>query len=260
MPILLSFCSSCDIAFIATDSEQDDNLYFTVNVSSSVRWGLILGISACLVLVAAVGIRLVNDLNQMSLDGLWVIEPEELKFADTPQVIGRGTFGLVLLGEYRGTWVAVKRAVPFKESKRKISVSNEGGKERESRQKHSSEEDDYVDLEAVRVGPSKPVGREALTRGISAAAFDMSMSTGSVKKSFLGTGKRFAASSFPKFSLGSWGKNSSGRYPLGRRGMAATIATRRKLKKDFIDEMRQLSNLRHPCVTTVMGKSSCETS
>jgi hypothetical protein len=29
----------------------------------------------------------------------------------------------------------------------------------------------------------------------------------------------------------------------------------RALKADFIAEMRQLSKLRHPCITTVMGKS-----
>ena len=28
----------------------------------------------------------------------------------------------------------------------------------------------------------------------------------------------------------------------------------RKLKNDFVEEMRYLSKLRHPCVTTVMGK------
>jgi serine/threonine protein kinase len=30
----------------------------------------------------------------------------------------------------------------------------------------------------------------------------------------------------------------------------------RKLKQEFVEEMRYLSKLRHPCVTTVMGKSS----
>lgn len=36
----------------------------------------------------------------------------------------------------------------------------------------------------------------------------------------------------------------------GRKSRAPTL---KQLKEDFMDEMRYLSKLRHPCVTTVMG-------
>lgn len=36
----------------------------------------------------------------------------EMKFNDPPVCIGLGTFGLVLLAEYEGTQVAVKRVIP----------------------------------------------------------------------------------------------------------------------------------------------------
>jgi len=39
---------------------------------------------------------------------------DELKFDEPPEIIGRGTFGLVLKAEYRGTEVAVKRVMPGK--------------------------------------------------------------------------------------------------------------------------------------------------
>ena len=48
------------------------------------------------------------------LDGIWRVKPSDLKFDDPPVVIGRGTFGLVLLSTYRGTTVAVKRVIPPK--------------------------------------------------------------------------------------------------------------------------------------------------
>ena len=47
-------------------------------------------------------------------DSIWRVIPSELQFDDPPVVIGRGTFGLVLLSTYRGTTVAVKRVIPPK--------------------------------------------------------------------------------------------------------------------------------------------------
>ncbi|EKX31508.1 hypothetical protein GUITHDRAFT_83074, partial [Guillardia theta CCMP2712] len=42
-------------------------------------------------------------------DSLWEVRRDELKFAEPIEVLGRGTFGIVLKAEYRGTNVAVKR-------------------------------------------------------------------------------------------------------------------------------------------------------
>jgi len=47
-----------------------------------------------------------------SREALWHIEPLELKYASPAIVLGRGTFGVVLQAEYRGTPVAVKRVIP----------------------------------------------------------------------------------------------------------------------------------------------------
>jgi len=45
-------------------------------------------------------------------DTLWAVKKCDLVFKDPPHIIGKGTFGLVLLAEYRGTVVAVKRVLP----------------------------------------------------------------------------------------------------------------------------------------------------
>lgn len=54
-------------------------------------------------------------------DSVWSVKSSELRFDDPPEILGRGTFGLVLLAEYRGTQVAVKRVIPPKIGKQRRS-------------------------------------------------------------------------------------------------------------------------------------------
>eukprot|EP00980_Cylindrotheca_fusiformis_P022371 scaffold9261_cov109-Cylindrotheca_fusiformis.AAC.3 len=65
-----------------------------------------------IVLVAAVAIFFFFERKRRQSDTLWHIKREELNFADPPEIIGRGGFGLILKAEYRGTDVAVKRVLP----------------------------------------------------------------------------------------------------------------------------------------------------
>lgn len=46
-------------------------------------------------------------------DAIWIVKPEELKFDEPAKAIGRGTFGLVLLAEYRGTQVSILSYIFF---------------------------------------------------------------------------------------------------------------------------------------------------
>jgi hypothetical protein len=45
-------------------------------------------------------------------DEMWLVCVEELHFGEPVEIIGQGSFGVVLLAEYRGTKVAIKRALP----------------------------------------------------------------------------------------------------------------------------------------------------
>lgn len=69
-----------------------------------------------LLVIICLGIILFLVRKKKSVDAAWSIKPSELQFDDPPEVLGRGTFGLVLLAEYRGTQVAVKRVIPPKEA------------------------------------------------------------------------------------------------------------------------------------------------
>jgi len=119
-------------------------------------------------------------------DSVWAVTMSDLHFDDPPEVIGRGTFGLVLLAEYRGTNIAVKRVLP-PPVKSKIGVTQifEGT---------TSAQKSVIDIKGVNSG-----------------------STGDTS-SIPGSSKSYEA-----------------------------------LKLDFILEMRAISKLRHPSITTIMG-------
>ena len=53
-------------------------------------------------------------------DSVWAVKTSQLQFDDPPKVVGIGTFGLVLLAEYRGTAVAVKRVTSSDGSKKSL--------------------------------------------------------------------------------------------------------------------------------------------
>jgi hypothetical protein len=64
------------------------------------------------ILLFLVGVYFYVELKQKQADSLWLIKPAEIRFGEPPVILGRGTFGMVVQGEYRGTQVAVKRVIP----------------------------------------------------------------------------------------------------------------------------------------------------
>ena len=117
-----------------------------------------------------------QDQNRKRADNIWIIQYSEVTFGNPPEVVGAGTFGLVVLGNYRGTDVAVKRVIP--PSRVKVTTS----------------------IDAIEEG----------------------------------------AQTF-KGELESFG--------YGPRSKYANAPSRAQLQSDFMEEMRYLSKLRHPCIT-----------
>lgn len=103
---------SCDTAFLESQSEElqvyidvlpPSPLSGPINVT---RDSLIAFVTAGTVLIIVI-VSIYRRKRQA--DSLWLAKRSEVHFDDPPQIIGDGTFGLVLLAEYRGTKVAVKR-------------------------------------------------------------------------------------------------------------------------------------------------------
>lgn len=190
--------------------------------SDDINLAVLIGVPLAAALFLAVTIFLFYENKRKQNDTVWQVKKHELQFDDPPQVIGRGTFGLVLLAEYRGTMVAVKRVIPPDRKKKKKKNGTSSGTK------------PFVDTD--------PSGWSSSHAGTASAAGYNSRSTGITSWGGIGLGSRSLA--------GTLSGESRSNSTIVKSGMA----NRKKLAQDFIEEMRHLSKLRHPCITTVMGK------
>lgn len=150
------------------------------------------------------------QVNKSKNDSVWQVKKEELIWPETQEIIGSGTFGVVLLAEFRGTQVAVKRVLPHRSPKSK------DGK---------------------------------------ASTVDMADTASSIGKySWDGTSAKDVASDIGSTGMKSGGSGGQKSGEYGTKSAALTNKTQqRALREGFMKEMRLLSKLRHPCITTVMG-------
>eukprot|EP00980_Cylindrotheca_fusiformis_P018330 scaffold5977_cov98-Cylindrotheca_fusiformis.AAC.7 len=168
-------------------------------------------------LAAAIGILLFFERKRRQTDSLWYIKKEELKFADPPEIIGRGGFGLILKAEYRGTDVAVKRVLP--------PLQGEGGeKQKGSIYSGSMDSSDGPQMKKQNKGKQQLGTLPVTDKGPIAHRVSI---TGPLRRA------------------------SDGRTSTIAIGSLET--SRSHLRKNFIKEMRVLSKLRHSCIATIMG-------
>ncbi|EGD74805.1 TKL/DICTY4/DRK protein kinase [Salpingoeca rosetta] len=195
------------------------------------------------VLVAGVYL-LIQYLHRRS-DNLWHINPVELKFEDPPECLGSGSFGIVLKAEYRGTMVAVKRVLPPM-TRRKVRVR--------------ADEEHLTLLEQLelRQKEKKSIG-EQMEQYFQEAAYAAGMLVGGAN------GESNHSSIGGSLASGRSGASGSKSSRKSLRSKGSSGLRRRKqlleLKRSFMKEMRTLSKLRHPCVTTFIGgvvESSCD--
>ena len=197
---------------------------------------MVIGLPVAALVLLGILIFLFYEHKRKENDSVWKVGRDELKFSDPPEVIGRGTFGLVLLAEYRGTQVAVKRVIPKRDGKTK-KIDDLAGTM-----------DDISDTRSTRSGtePSSNIGMRSGTGMKSGVGFKSGTASSMGTKSSIGT------------KSGWLGMTSSAlvtQLGLGSMVQRKNEATSwNKMKQEFMEEMRYLSKLRHPCVTTVMGK------
>jgi serine/threonine protein kinase len=300
---------------------------------------VLIGVIAALVVVvvAFIVVLIISVKKRKHEEGdVWRVMPSELIFSDPPEILGRGTFGLVVLAEYRGTKVAVKRVIPPK-SKAQITDSviaakgaavllrgrtasmdmvpkNASDIAKDSRHRTSSSSIGSCDLpQSIFDVPNFTPGENRIEKSLIHPKNKVAVTYG-VIDAIEPSALRRASSSFDSYrndpypdayrlaGLGGSSHSASGMSDLAhvsdnrieaptRRGsnddrghktvilkpgestfkglawklenfssiensMAAKScdeATHSRLVKDFMTEMRHLSKLRHPCITTVMG-------
>lgn len=216
-----------------------------------------------------------------------------------PEIAGRGTFGLVLLAEYRGTKVAVKRVIPPKAKTGGGGKSGDGDKrnggdgvgqgvdisKRRNPLLGSGDQSGILEelarpsddiVSPLIVNGSAPRSKSGMPRRLSndglfnfdnennimeQAAQDVdAMEAGFISKARMSgimesgiVSRKILTGSGSKLSLAAvaphgqentwtwWNKHVYKRDEYS------------KLKADFVQEMRQLSKLRHPCIVQIMG-------
>lgn len=240
--------------------KYDDN-----NFGTSVLLPAIL-VPAFAILVA-VALYVYYDHKKKRNDSVWLIKKDDLEYHDPPEVLGHGTFGLVLLAEYRGTQVAVKRVIPPKNSTAKNATQTTKIFEAEDFDFNHADENAPSSM-GLRSGSLNVTDRTLTTKKFQRLSSNLS----SVEE---GMPLQQQEVVFPiPVDIPEEGPNASTdllsvKSPSSSSSQARTNkksvfgARVRKylgfkdeydlLKDDFVHEMRHLSKLRHPCITTVMG-------
>ena len=237
------------------------------------RVGLLIGVPITFVAILGLIVFLFYENKRKKNDAVWQVAREELDFGSPPEIIGRGSFGLILLAEYRGTQVAVKRVIPPRAEKKDKGTDNvKGDGTGISSGTHSGISGDSSGLSGGTSSygsnnsnndknaslPSK-IGSMSLSRshsmnsGLSSSVRMTSTLRGNDNIMF-GNPANWAMASAMSGAISGVGTFLTG--ARGRRNLATgqnEANVWRQLKQEFISEMRYLSKLRHPSITTVMG-------
>lgn len=218
-------------------------------------------------------------------DSVWHINVEELHFNEPPEIIGTGGFGVVILGQYRGTKVAVKRVLPPSKLSKGYKGTNTSRKSDDG--EAAAITTDKSRLDSTSMEPKRMFGikkYETMTkRGVK---FEDSNKSGDIESQetvtksqsmelrggMSGSNKDWERLLMANHSnndvlklLESATSSAHGREELYEVSTSKSFDLVRFLPMclrfdahsqrvtEFVNEMRMLSRLRHPCITTVMG-------
>ncbi|CAJ1941386.1 unnamed protein product [Cylindrotheca closterium] len=222
-------------------------------VSEGVFAGIVSGICALIGFIVAL---FYIAYKKKKNDEVWHVNVEELHFNHPVEIVGQGAFGVVLLAEYRGTKVAIKRVLAKKDkSTRSGSVASIGSVGARS----VSEDGEHEDVETGET-PGTTSGAGGTASGTTSGFGDLDFlggfsfngrKRGRLNRLF-GRGYKDYSAKLNLSILGSVSAKGSTSQGIATWLFPSCNETARR-HEEFKEEMRLLSRLRHPCITTVMG-------
>ncbi|CAJ1935034.1 unnamed protein product [Cylindrotheca closterium] len=177
-------------------------------------------------------------------DEIWQVNHEELDFDHPVQIVGQGAFGVVILADYRGTRVAIKRVLPL-DAKARIGNSNSAAARSDSKAS--------ADIESGATPKTNSGINDNKIEGDS--SFDsFDLDTGAPKTTLArwipSFGSNRTSTNLTILNMSTTGGSTT-------RALVARVLPwcdkNHRRHEEFVKEMRLLSRLRHPCITTVMG-------
>ena len=213
-----------------------------------------------LMVVLLIGfMRMYMEHKRRAADAVWQISKDELKYNEPPEVAGRGTFGLVTIAEYRGTHVAVKQVIPPKEKVASIEAAKHKGDGETARRTSmdyvENDTDFYASASAIMLRKNlnttdtyNAMESGTMSSGMHSGAYNSNGNTEQPeRRSSTGSIDSMRRSSMEFI------RRTSNEVTNAITNKSKSSKHYEQLKNDFIQEMRILSKLRHPCITTVMG-------
>jgi len=281
----------CDAVYGATSNRVPDENGDCVCAGNTYEMGgtcldaayFFLIIFALVFLVLGVLIFFYLGYKKKQSDSVWHINVDELHFNEPPEIIGQGGFGVVILGQYRGTKVAVKRVLPPVKDKRgnstsSLSGSGEGsaniigtkgsveiGSEDAPKNKTNKKKDKSKDGKNVKFGENSgdiesatisKSGSIQLRGSISGSNRDwerLLMMGHTTDNDILRILESATASDHGSDIGAMRSATASQSVFLKILPMWMRFDEHSRRVSEFVTEMRLLSSLRHPCITTVMG-------
>jgi hypothetical protein len=210
------------------------------------------------VIMASVGLLVILQLGWCLLrykrrksDEVWQVNLEELDFSYPVEVIGQGAFGVVLLADYRGTKVAIKRVLPLQQNAKVRGTGSVASVPSNKSVPDLVEGNSDPEAGTQSVGSSKRETSNADEDESSSAGFDFlgGMSMSRRQKGLQRWLPSFFSDNMTRSNLNILGTASGGsttsKSLLGMILPRCDENTRRH--EEFLTEMRLLSRLRHPC-------------
>lgn len=237
---------SCDQAYLSLVSSTQVVIDVVApKTSNSVPLVVVVLVAFFGILIAAVSTRLYIEHKRSKDDEIWLIKMSELKFKDPHEVVGRGTFGVVVLATYRGTQVAVKSVLPPRSGTCMFeSISEQEGPDRPAPPSDGSVAESELGTSTLYPGTLSGPDSLRTKRNINRVN----------PRSKLRNAAKFFENDVSSRELGGQELTAKERRHHWERSLQFYSHSSASLRADFVAEMRHLSKLRHPCVTTCMGK------